>query len=136
MAAESKTIIYKSTPYGQDQVGYIDADLRIYRARSGTQDGSLIGRVDENHRIYQQTQHDERELGLFSDTGVVTSHGLFEGGTIGWVEPDGVVIQAGLILGEEEVGYVEGPHPFAAGAVLLLLFLPLDAEESKRMGRV
>lgn len=137
MSTEQKTtIIYKTTEYGQDQVGYIDSDLQVYRAYSGTQSSSVVGRVDDQHRVYQQTQHDERELGLFSTTGVVTSHGLFEGGMIGWVEPDGVVIQAGLILGEEEIGYVEGPHPLAGGAVLLLLFLPLDSEESKRMGRV
>ena len=60
------------------------------------------------------------------------SHGLFEGGELGWVDPDGVVNQGGLIIAEEEVGRVEGPWPEAAAAALLLLFLPDDAEENKR----
>jgi hypothetical protein len=51
------------------------------------------------------------------------------------VEPDGVVIQGGLILGEEEVGRVEGPHHAPAAAALLLLFLPDDAEENRRIAR-
>ena len=41
-------------------------------------------------------------------------------------------MQAGLILGEEEVGTSEGPQPYAAGAALLLLFFPDDAEENRR----
>ena len=48
--------------------------------------------------------------------GQIRSHGLFEGGELGWVEADGVVVQAGLILGEEEVGRVEGPDQGAAAA--------------------
>ncbi len=60
------------------------------------------------------------------------SHGLFEGGELGWVDPDGVVVQGGYILGEEEVGRVSGPQPQAAAAALLLLFLPDDAEENRR----
>jgi len=71
-------------------------------------------------------------LGYFTPDGQVHSHGLFEGGAIGWVDPDGVVVQAGLILGEEEVGRGEGPQWLAAGAALLLLFLPDDAETDRR----
>jgi len=62
----------------------------------------------------------------------VHSHGLFEGGELGWVDADGVVNQGGLIFGEEEVGRVEGPAQAAAAAALLLLFLPDDAEENRR----
>ena len=63
------------------------------------------------------------------------SHGLFEGGELGWVDPDGVVVQGGLIMGEEEVGRVAGPRVAAAAAALLLLFLPEDAEANKRLMR-
>ena len=61
------------------------------------------------------------------------SYGLFDGGKLGWVESDGVVIRAGLIFGEEEVGRVEGTDLYPAAAALLLLFLPDDAEEEKRL---
>jgi hypothetical protein len=74
-------------------------------------------------------------LGHFTAKGHVHSHGLFEGGALGWVDPDGVVVQGGLILGEEEVGRVDGPQPAAAAAALLLLFLPDDAEANRRMAR-
>ena len=57
------------------------------------------------------------------------------GGELGWVEADGAVIQAGLILGEDEVGRVDGPEQAAAAAALLLLFLPDDAEENRRLAR-
>jgi hypothetical protein len=62
----------------------------------------------------------------------VRSHGLFEGGELGWVDPDGVVNRGGLILGEEEVGRVEGPAAAAAAAALLLFFLPEEAEFVRR----
>ena len=61
------------------------------------------------------------------------SHGLFEGGELGWIEESEesegatgktqtVVMRGGLIMEEEEVGRVEGPQREAAAAALLLLF--------------
>jgi hypothetical protein len=111
-------------------IGYVGPDAVIYKLR--WDEGRPIGRIDDQRRIYRRTAHDERELGYFTPQGQVHSHGLFEGGAIGWVDPDGVVVQAGLILGEEEVGRCEGPALFAGGAALLLLFLPDDAEASRR----
>ncbi len=126
-----QTTIYKQTSYGEVQLGYLGDDGLIYQGR-GTA-GEPVGRVDSTGHIFRKTQYDERELGSVTANGEIHSHGLFEGGTLGWVEPDGVVIQGGLILGEEEVGRVEGEQSAAAGAALLLLFLPDDAEANKRM---
>ena len=52
------------------------------------------------------------------------------------MDPDGVVIQAGLILGEEEVGRVAGEAPNAAAAALLLLFLPDETASEKELNRL
>ncbi|BAM01058.1 hypothetical protein CLDAP_30180 [Caldilinea aerophila DSM 14535 = NBRC 104270] len=82
-------------------------------------------------RVLRQVTHGERELGTFTAAGVVRSHGLFQGGELGWVDADGVVNRGGLILGEEEVGRVEGPMQAAAAAALLLLFLPEEAEQGR-----
>lgn len=131
------TTIRKRTADGSEYaLGYVapdpngSPDLIIYKARWG--EGQPIGRIDATGRLFRRTAHDERELGEVTPEGRVRSHGLFEGGYIGWTDPDGVVVQAGLILGEEEVGAVDGPAPFAAGAALLLLFLPDEAEENRR----
>jgi hypothetical protein len=94
-----------------------------------------VGRVDEHGRLFRRTLHDEQELGSFTPQGQVRSHGLFEGGNLGWVDADGVVVQGGLILGEDEVGRVEGPAQAAAAAALLLLFLPEDAEANRKLSR-
>lgn len=126
-----QTLIRKRTPDGSEiELGYLGADGVIYKLRWS--EGRPVGRVDAQRRVFRRTLHDERELGYWGVDGSVYSHGLFEGGAIGWVDPDGVVIQAGLILGEEEVGSCAGPQLYAAGAALLLLFLPADAEESRR----
>ncbi|NJN83404.1 MAG: hypothetical protein HC802_14710 [Caldilineaceae bacterium] len=134
---ESETRIYSFSPVGEEWVGFVDdAGMIWHRDRpAGALDGRPDGRVDEEGRLFKTTAHDERELGVVSASGRVHSHGLFEGGELGWVDDDGVVVQAGLILGEEEVGRVEGPQPHAAGAALLLLFLPDDAETNRRMRR-
>jgi hypothetical protein len=126
-----RTTIYKLTADGAElPVGYIGDDDGVYRLQRG--EGRMVGRIDAGRRLFRRTAHDERELGYFTPHGKVYSHGLFEGGAIGWVDPDGVVVQAGLILGEEEVGRGEGPALHAAGAALLLLFLPDDAEDNRR----
>jgi hypothetical protein len=123
-----RTNIYRFTSDDNEiAVGYVGPDLGIYRLRWG--EGHLIGRVDQAGRIFRKTTHDERELGLCRPDGRVRSHGLFEGGELGWVDANGVVVQAGLILGEEEVGRVVGPQAVAAGAALLLLFLPDESEK-------
>jgi len=127
------TAIFKVSDYGEEQLGYLGEDQVIYKVRWG--EGLPVGRVDEAGRVFRKTAHDERELGRFTPAGQVHSHGLFEGGALGWVDPDGVVVQGGLILGEEEVGRVAGPNPAAAAAALLLLFLPDEAEANKRMMR-
>lgn len=131
MAEQTKII--KVNDDRDEQLGYISADRVIYKVRWG--EGLPIGRIDQAGRVFRNTAHDERELGYFTTDGRIYSHGLFEGGALGWVDPDGVVMQGGLILGEEEVGRVEGPQPAAAAAALLLLFLPDDAEANKRMMR-
>ncbi len=131
--APAQTKIFKQGEYHEEQLGYLGADQIIYKLRWG--EGYPVGRVDEAGRVFRKTAHDERELGHFTSTGQVHSHGLFEGGALGWVEADGVVMQGGLIMGEEEVGRVEGAQAAAAAAALLLLFLPDDAEATKRMMR-
>lgn len=135
--AINRTDIFKTTAYGEERVGYVDGDTAtggtIYKMR--WQEGQAVGRYDAAGRIYRNTQHDERELGSFTADGTVRSHGLFEGGELGWVDPDGVVVQGGLILGEEEVGRVDGPNEAGAAAALLLLFLPDDAEANRKMQR-
>lgn len=128
-----KTEIYKFSADGEALLGYIDTDQRIYKLRWGA--GVAIGRVDPQGRVFRTTRYDERELGQIHATGQVHSHGLFEGGAIGWVDPDGVVVQGGLILGEEEVGRVVGPASGVAGAALLLLFLPEAAELDRQASR-
>ncbi|MFN8492928.1 MAG: hypothetical protein U0350_35320 [Caldilineaceae bacterium] len=124
-----RTDIFKQTASGEQLLGYIGADQVIYKVRWG--EGRPVGRVDDQNRVFRQLSHDERELGAFTEDGRIHSHGLFEGGELGWVDPDGVVVQGGLILGEEEVGRVAGPQPVAAAAALLLLFLPEEAEANK-----
>ncbi|MBX3015460.1 MAG: hypothetical protein KF832_28325 [Caldilineaceae bacterium] len=129
----AKTHIFKFSATGEAAVGFLGADQVIYKVRWG--EGVPAGRVDDEGYIFRKTAYDEREVGRFTPTGQVYSHGLLEGGALGWVDPDGVVVQGGLILGEEEVGRVEGPSPAAAAAALLLIFLPDDAEANKRMAR-
>jgi hypothetical protein len=128
---ENRTIIRRRIgDSGEIVVGYLGADQTIYKLRGG--EASPVGRVDAQNQVFRRTAYDERELGSFSADGQVHSHGLLAGGPIGWVDPDGVVVQAGFIFGEEEVGRCEGPQPVAAGAALLLLLLPDDWEENRR----
>ena len=143
--SNNETIIYKKTEHGEDQLGYIGDDNIIYRRR--WQEGKRVGRVepadsagDEGEilaRILRDGQVDERELGTVNADGRVRSHGLFEGGDLGWLEDNeearGIVMRGGLIMAEEEVGRVEGPQREAAAAALLLLFLPEDDEENRRV---
>jgi hypothetical protein len=133
---DQKTYIYKSSDYGEERVGYIGADNLIYKLRWET--GIAIGRIEQRDgliRIFRNTIHDEKELGTVDQHATIHSHGVFEGGELGWMDPDNVVVQGGLILGEEEVGRVEGPQALAAAAALLLLFLPEDAEANRQMTR-
>jgi len=128
----ARTTIYKQDEYAEIRVGYLDENGAIFSADERS--GSLpVGRVHDA-TVFRTTTHDEREVGRFSADGRVHSHGLFEGGSIGWTDPDGVVVQAGLIFGEEEVGRVEGPQAHAAGAALLLIFIP-EADETRRLAQ-
>jgi hypothetical protein len=131
--AEPYTVIARRRAGGDDLVGFVAQDGQIYRIR--WQEGIPVGRVDSQRRVFRYTQHDERELGAFTASGQVHSHGLFEGGPLGWLDPDGTVIQAGLIFGEEEVGFVEGPNAAAGAAALLLLFLPDEQEQQHQRNR-
>jgi hypothetical protein len=126
------THIYRKSGEAETEVGFVAADGTIYRLRWG--EGVRVGRVNSNS-VFRTTRFDERELGSFSPAGTVHSHGLFEGGAIGWVAADGTVTQAGLIFGEEEVGRVAGEAKLAAGAALLLLFLVDEQEEIRRTNR-
>jgi hypothetical protein len=128
---DAHTKIYKTSAYGEVLIGYIDTDQLIYRSS----DRQLVGRVDAQGRLFRRGLHDDQELGTFTQQGQVRSHGLFEGGDLGWVDPDGVVVQGGFILGENEVGRVDGPAQAAAAAALLLLFLPDDAEANRKLSR-
>jgi hypothetical protein len=131
-SGDDRTTIYKRSADGSEfPMGYIGLDQVIYKLR--WDEGRPVGRIDSERRVFRRTAHDERELGYFRLQGQVYSHGLFEGGAIGWVDPDGVVVQAGLILGEEEVGRCAGPWPQAGGAALLLLLLPDEAEANRRL---
>lgn len=133
---DGQTEIYKLSRYGEIRIGFVDGDGSIFRLKGRRSE--VAGRVElrgEERRIFRKTLHDERELGTVDTHGGVRSHGLFEGGELGWLDPDGVVIQGGLILGEEEVGRVEGPDSLSAAGALLLLFLPEDAEADRDMQR-
>ena len=118
---------------GEELVGLISAEGLISRLHWG--EGKVIGRVDEEQRVFRTTAHGESEVGRTLATGAIHSAGLFEGGEAGWMEPDGLVVQAGLIFGEQEVGRVEGPRALAAAATLLLLFAPDEAESTRRSQR-
>lgn len=134
-AEDERTAIYRSRSSGEDIVGYICGE-EIFRSRWG--EGIRIGRCerdDAGWRVFRTTRFDEKELGRISPEGVIHSHGLFQGGTLGWLEPDGTVIRGGLIFAEEEVGRVEGPSLQLAAAALLLIFVPEEDEASREMGK-
>ncbi|MCC6456473.1 MAG: hypothetical protein IT328_16070 [Caldilineaceae bacterium] len=128
-----RTMIYRKATDGEHAIGFLDNAGIVYKLR--WDEGMRVGRVTPDRRVFRDTRYDERELGSFTEDGLIHSHGLFEGGELGWVEPDGAVIQAGLIFGEEEIGRVEGEAQEAAGAALLLLFLPDEQEETNRANR-
>ena len=126
------TRIYKKSSYGEIHIGSIEDDL-IYTMQGSSK--IEAGHIASGNQIVRKTTRSEQDLGYFTPEGEIISHGLFEGGSLGWLDDDGVVVQGGMILGEEEVGRVEGPQALAGAAALLLHFLPLDAEENKRMSR-
>lgn len=130
-----RTTIFRFRSGGEDPVGYV-ADATIFRLRWDV--GQPIGRAEataDGWRIFRNTRHDEKELGTVSADGSVRSHGLFEGGELGWLETDGTVVQGGLIFAEEEVGRVDGPDEQAAAGALLLIFVPEEDEASREMQR-
>lgn len=126
---QNSTIIYKKSSYGEVELGYLDENNDIY-ANLGRKP-QKVGYINDLQQVFRIMQHDDRELGEYTTNGTVRSHGLFEGGELGWIDEDGVVIRAGLIFEEEEVGRVDGQQREAAGAALLLLFLPDDFETNK-----
>ena len=132
----NQTRIYKQTRLveqidpNERLLGWIDSQSQIVRS-----DGVVVGRIDPQQTVLRRTSHDEREVGSFNQEGHIHSHGLFEGGLLGWVDADGIVTRAGLIFGEEDVGRVEGGQQAAGAAALLLIFLPEENEEEKRMRR-
>ncbi|MDE0200084.1 MAG: hypothetical protein OXK78_17885 [Caldilineaceae bacterium] len=130
-----RTKIYRNRSSGEDAVGYVCGE-EIFRLRWGT--GVKIGRSEQDEagwRILRSTRFDEKELGRITTDGVIHSHGLFQGGSLGWLEPDGTVIQGGLIFSEEDVGRVDGPQMQIAAAALLLIFVPEEDEGSREMVR-
>lgn len=133
VSEDERTTIYRSRSSGEDAVGYICGE-EIFRFRWG--EGVKIGRCerdDADWRIFRTTRFDEKELGRISTEGIIYSHGLFQGGTLGWLESDGTVMQGGYIFAEEEVGRVEGPRLQLAAAALLLIFVPEENEASREM---
>lgn len=133
MSMEGTRIFRKRGESDEEQVGLLGDDGILHRLRWS--DTHPVGRVDDDNRVFRTTAHGERELGQSLPTGAIHSAGLFEGGEAGWMEPDGLVIQAGMIFGEVEIGRVEGPRALAAAAALLLLFLPDEAEQLRRSTR-
>jgi len=131
--SQDSTTIYKKSAHGELCLGYLDSEGNIFDDTYRTP--QRVGYVDDSRHIFRVMQHNDQEIGSFTPNGTVRSHGLFEGGELGWVEEDGVVIRAGLIFEEEEVGRVEGQNQEAAGAALLLLFLPKDFEANKYENR-
>lgn len=127
-----RTLIYKLIEDDLLPVGNINEQGEIARGALGG--GEIVGRVADGV-IFRRTAHDERELGRVDAQGRIHSHGLFEGGAIGWVDAESYVVRAGLIFGEEEVGQIEGPMQFEGGAALLLLFLPEDEESAREQQR-
>lgn len=127
-----ETQILRRTDTFEELLGFLADDSTITRRRFGTLRG--VGRVDEKMRVFRTTSHGEQEVGQVQPSGAIYSSGLFEGGPIGWMDPDGVVIRGGLILGEEEVGRVEGPRALAAAGALLLVLLPIEEEGERRVG--
>ena len=133
--AGDRTTIYRFRSSGEDMVGYVSGG-EIFRVRWQT--GIRIGRCEHDEsgwRVFRDTRFDEKELGVVTTDGVVQSHGLFEGGSLGWLETDGTVLRGGLIFAEEEVGRVEGPHAEAAAAALLLIFVSEEDEAGREMKR-
>lgn len=131
-----RTDIYRKRSSGEEKIGFIDSEGVIQRLRWDA--GYPIGRVEDRDGlvyIWRTTRYDEKEVGTVTADGLIRSHGLFEGGELGWLEPDGVVIQGGLILSEEEAGRVEGPQREAAAAALLLIFLSEEEEAGREMRR-
>ncbi len=131
-----RTDIYRQRSSGEEKIGFINSAGIIQRLRWDA--GYPIGRVEARDGltyIWRTTRYDEKEVGTVTADGLIRSHGLFEGGELGWLEPDGVVIQGGLILAEEEAGRVTGPQPEAAAAALLLIFLSEEEEASREMKR-
>lgn len=115
---------------GETLVGYVDGDGGIWRLRMGRP--QQVGRCTSARHVMRATAHGERELGQVLESGAVMSVGLLEGGPVGWMEPDGVVIAGGGLIAEQEVGRVEGPLALQAAGALLLLFLPDEREASSR----
>ncbi|MDE0142660.1 MAG: hypothetical protein OXI80_03895 [Caldilineaceae bacterium] len=130
-----RTTIYRSRSSGEDAVGYVCAE-EIFRVRWGT--GVSVGRYERDSdgwRVFRKTRFDEKELGRVTTDGVIHSHGLFEGGSLGWLESDGTVVRGGLIFAEEEVGRVDGPESLTAAAALLLIFVPDEDEANREIER-
>ena len=135
--AEPRTLIFRLRGSEQapveEQVGYVGDDRVVYRLRWG--EGREVGRVDSDGHVLRTTAHGERDLGRALPTGTIESSGVLEGGPIGWMEPDGVVVRGGYIFSEEEVGRVEGPDALPAAAALLLIFVAEEEESDRRAAR-
>ncbi len=118
---------------GETLVGYVDRDGGIWRVRMAQP--QQVGRCTPERQLLRATAHGERELGQVLESGAVMSVGLLEGGPVGWMEPDGVVIAGGGLIAEQEVGRVEGPLALQAAGAMLLLFLPDEREADSRAFR-
>ena len=126
VSEKDRTTIYRIRSSGEQAVGYV-CDGEIFRLRWET--GVIIGRCerdDTGWHIFRSTRFAEKELGRITTEGVIISHGLFEGGSLGWLE---------LIFAEEEVGRVDGPQLQSAAAALLLIFVPEEDEAGRESER-
>ncbi len=131
----NRTTIYCFRGGGEHAVGYV-AGEEIFRLR--WEEGLRIGRCERDQngwRVLRETRFAEKELGTVTSDGRVRSHGLFEGGDLGWLESDGTVMRGGLIFEEAEVGRVEGSQAEMGAAALLLIFIPEEDEAGREMMR-
>ena len=130
-----RTNIYRLRSRGEDAVGFLSRG-GTYRLR--WEQGVRIGRYEKDGtgwRVFRETRFGENESGSITANGEIRSPGLFEGGTLGWLEADGTVVRGGLIFAEEEVGRVKGPEAEPAAAALLLIFVPEEEEAGREMNR-
>src|SRR5687768_9027852 len=65
----NNTTIYRKTIDRERAIGYVNSEGIIYKLRSD--EGTRVGRVSDEGRIFRDTRYDERDLGSFTEDGVI-----------------------------------------------------------------